>query len=201
MFRLIATMRRGSVSGVPAASARYHTIESARAGAAVLLRDDRILRVTVVRNDVPPAYVEWLECYTLSTIVTRISVPSVHMAGHDAHGAAAHFELGRHGLALFLSPDAALPVLDITATTEQLETLVRELHAALAGRQSRRNPVAPTPEAGVQRPGFPRLRQSLSKDCGLPEGGDDIRTGRSVLACALHPEGHCEVVGAKRWRK
>jgi hypothetical protein len=61
MFRLIATMRRGSASGVPAASARYPTIESARAGAAILLRDDRILRVMVVRNDVPPAYVEWLE--------------------------------------------------------------------------------------------------------------------------------------------
>ncbi len=61
MFRLIATMRRGTASGVPAASARYPTIESARGGAAVLLRDDRILRVMVVRNDAPPAYVEWLE--------------------------------------------------------------------------------------------------------------------------------------------
>jgi hypothetical protein len=61
MFKLIATMRRGTASGVPAASARYPTVESARAGAAVLLRDDRILRVMVVRNDVPPAYVEWLE--------------------------------------------------------------------------------------------------------------------------------------------
>jgi hypothetical protein len=35
---------------------------------------------------------------------------------------------------LFLSPDAALPALDISATTEQRETLVRELHAALAAR-------------------------------------------------------------------
>jgi hypothetical protein len=56
------------------------------------------------------------------------------MAGNDAHYAA-HFELGRHGLALFLTPDAALPVLDINATTEQLETLVQELHAALEARQ------------------------------------------------------------------
>ena len=67
-------------------------------------------------------------------MVTKIALPSVHMAGDDAHYAA-HFELGRHGLALFLSPDAALPVLDINATTEQLETLVRELHAALAAGQ------------------------------------------------------------------
>ena len=66
--------------------------------------------------------------------VTKISLPSVHMAGNDAHYAA-HFELGQHGLALFLPPDSALPVLDINATPEQLETLVRELHAALADRQ------------------------------------------------------------------
>ena len=61
MFKLIATMRRGTASGMPAASARYPTIQSARAGAAILLRDDRILRVMVVRNEVPPAYVEWVE--------------------------------------------------------------------------------------------------------------------------------------------
>ena len=54
-------MRRGTASGMPAASARYPTIQSARAGAASLLRDDRILRVMVVRNEVPPAYVEWVE--------------------------------------------------------------------------------------------------------------------------------------------
>jgi hypothetical protein len=66
-----------------------------------------------------------------------ISLPSVHMAGDDAHYAA-HFELGRHGLALFLTADSALPVLDISATTEQLETLVRDLHAALAARETAR---------------------------------------------------------------
>jgi hypothetical protein len=59
------------------------------------------------------------------------------MAGDNAHHAA-HFELGRHGLALFLAADSALPVLDINATTEQLETLVRDLHAALAARESAR---------------------------------------------------------------
>jgi hypothetical protein len=26
-----------------------------------LLRDDRILRVAIVRNDVPPAFLEWAE--------------------------------------------------------------------------------------------------------------------------------------------
>ena len=61
MFRLIATMRRGSASGIPQAWARYAAIETARAGAAELLRDDRVVRVMVVRNEVPPAFVEWAE--------------------------------------------------------------------------------------------------------------------------------------------
>jgi hypothetical protein len=56
MFRLIATMRRGSASGLPGAWAHY-----ARAGAAELLREDRILRVMVVRNQIPQTFVEWLE--------------------------------------------------------------------------------------------------------------------------------------------
>lgn len=61
MFKLIATMRRGSSSGMPAAWAPYGLIEAARSGAETLLRDDRVLRVMVVRNDVPPAFVEWVE--------------------------------------------------------------------------------------------------------------------------------------------
>jgi hypothetical protein len=61
MFRLITTMKRGSSSGMPQAWVRYAGIETARAGAAELLRDDRVLRVMVVRNEVPPAFVEWME--------------------------------------------------------------------------------------------------------------------------------------------
>ena len=61
MFRLIATMRRGSASGMPQAWARYAALETARSGAAELLRDDRVVRVMVVRNEVPPAFVEWAE--------------------------------------------------------------------------------------------------------------------------------------------
>ena len=61
MFRLIATMRRGSATGIAAASARYATLEAARAGTSVLLHDDRILRVMIVRNEIPPAFVEWVE--------------------------------------------------------------------------------------------------------------------------------------------
>ena len=61
MFRLITTMRRGSASGMPQAWVRYGAVEAARAGAAELLRDDRVLRVMVVKNEVPPSFVEWLE--------------------------------------------------------------------------------------------------------------------------------------------
>lgn len=61
MFKLITTMRRGSSTGFAAAWACYPTMEAARAGTAALLRDDRVLRVMVVRDEVPPAFVEWVE--------------------------------------------------------------------------------------------------------------------------------------------
>jgi len=61
MFRLIATMRRGSSANFPPATARYPTVEAARIGTATLLRDERVLRVMIVRNEIPPAFVEWAE--------------------------------------------------------------------------------------------------------------------------------------------
>ena len=61
MFRLVTTMRRGSASGMPQAWARYASVETARAGAAELLREERVLRVMIVRNNSPSAFVEWLE--------------------------------------------------------------------------------------------------------------------------------------------
>jgi len=61
MFRLIATMRRGSASGMPQASNRYASIEAARLGAAEMLKEDRVLRVMVVLNQIPTLFVEWQE--------------------------------------------------------------------------------------------------------------------------------------------
>jgi hypothetical protein len=61
MFKLIPTMRRGSGTGIAEVWARYPTIAAARLGIATLLRDDRILRVMIVRNEIPPAFVEWVE--------------------------------------------------------------------------------------------------------------------------------------------
>ena len=61
MFKLITTMRRGSSTNLAEAWARYSTLETARLGTATLLRDDRVLRVMIVRNEIPMTFVEWAE--------------------------------------------------------------------------------------------------------------------------------------------
>jgi len=63
--------------------------------------------------------------------IIKVDLPRVHMAGSDAHHNA-HLEVGPHGFALFLSPDAEYPLLDIDGTATQLDELVHELNAALA---------------------------------------------------------------------
>lgn len=60
-YTLVTTMRRGSSTGMPAAWARYATIDAARIGTTTLLRDERVLRVMIVRNEAPPTFVEWAE--------------------------------------------------------------------------------------------------------------------------------------------
>jgi hypothetical protein len=64
----------------------------------------------------------------------KVALPSVHMAGSNAHHDA-HIEVGEHGWALFLAPDAEYPVLDVNGTSEQLDVVVRDLRAALASRR------------------------------------------------------------------
>ena len=61
MYRLITTVRRGSASGLPAAWAHYPTIDAARVGAAELFREERVVRVMVVRNQPGGSYVEWID--------------------------------------------------------------------------------------------------------------------------------------------
>ncbi len=61
MFRLVPTMRRGSATALPQASAHYASIEAARLGAAELLREDRILKIMIVRNAAPGGFVEWID--------------------------------------------------------------------------------------------------------------------------------------------
>jgi hypothetical protein len=61
MFRMISTMRRGTATDIAAAAARYPTLDAGRTGSAAVLRDERILRVMIARNEVPAAFVEWVE--------------------------------------------------------------------------------------------------------------------------------------------
>ena len=59
MFKLIAGVKRGSASNLPATWPVYPTLEAARAGATSLMRNERVARVMIVRDEVPPAFVEW----------------------------------------------------------------------------------------------------------------------------------------------
>ena len=61
MFRLVVGVRRGSACNMPGAWERYPTLEQARTAAAVLLRQERVTRIALVRDEAPPAFVEWLE--------------------------------------------------------------------------------------------------------------------------------------------
>ena len=54
-------MRRGSSTSLPQASAPYDSIDGARLGAAELLREDRILKVMIVRSELPGGFVEWID--------------------------------------------------------------------------------------------------------------------------------------------
>ena len=59
MFRLIATIKRGTAD-FPQVVPTYATQELARATGQELMRQERVLRVMIVLNEVPPRFVEWL---------------------------------------------------------------------------------------------------------------------------------------------
>ena len=59
MFHLIATVKRGSASSLPGTWSRYPTVDAARVAAADLLREDRVQRVMIVRDEAPKGFVEW----------------------------------------------------------------------------------------------------------------------------------------------
>ena len=61
MFRLIVGVRRGSACSLPAAVQPYPTLDQARTAAASLLRNERVTRIAIVRNEMPPVFVEWLD--------------------------------------------------------------------------------------------------------------------------------------------
>jgi hypothetical protein len=59
MFRLVITVRRGSASNLAGAWLPYATLDDARAAAAALLREERVLRVMIVLDALPMTFVEW----------------------------------------------------------------------------------------------------------------------------------------------
>jgi hypothetical protein len=61
MFKLVVTVRRGTAATFGAAWTPYPTLDAARVGAAALLRNERVQRIVIVRDEIPPAFVEWLE--------------------------------------------------------------------------------------------------------------------------------------------
>jgi hypothetical protein len=54
-------MRQGTASSVPETWERYGSLESARAAVKHAYHDDRVLRMFIVTDEVPPQFVEWVE--------------------------------------------------------------------------------------------------------------------------------------------
>ena len=61
LFRLHAIMRQGTAASLPAVWERYTTTDTARAAVRGMYANDRVLRVMIVTDDVPPRFVEWVE--------------------------------------------------------------------------------------------------------------------------------------------
>jgi hypothetical protein len=59
MFDVIATVKRGSASSLLPTWPRYPSIDAARMAAAALLREERVQRVLIVRDEIPHGFVEW----------------------------------------------------------------------------------------------------------------------------------------------
>jgi hypothetical protein len=59
-FRLQANVRRGTGSNLPGVGSRHLTLDDVREAARQLLRDERVVQVTVVSDTVPPRFVEWV---------------------------------------------------------------------------------------------------------------------------------------------
>jgi len=60
-FRLRPIMRQGTASSIPETWTRFTTLDDARRAVKAMYQDDRVLRVFVVSDEVPPRFVEWVE--------------------------------------------------------------------------------------------------------------------------------------------
>jgi hypothetical protein len=60
-FRLRPIMRQGTASCIPETWCRFASVEEARRAVKPMYHDDRVLRVFLVTDAVPPQFVEWIE--------------------------------------------------------------------------------------------------------------------------------------------
>ncbi len=61
MFKLIANVR-GGVTSFPQTASRFTSVDDARAGAKQLMHEyQRVMRVMIVRDEIPASFVEWIE--------------------------------------------------------------------------------------------------------------------------------------------
>jgi hypothetical protein len=61
LLRVRAVMRQGTAASLPETWERYGTLDEARAAIKHAYHDDRVLRMFIVRDEVPPRFVEWVE--------------------------------------------------------------------------------------------------------------------------------------------
>ena len=60
-FRLRPIMRQGTASSIPETWVRFASLADARRAIKPMYHDDRVLRVFIVSDTVPPRFVEWVE--------------------------------------------------------------------------------------------------------------------------------------------
>ena len=60
-FRLRPIMRQGTPSAIPETWIRFQTVEQARQSVKAMYHDDRVARVFIVTDEMPPQFVEWVE--------------------------------------------------------------------------------------------------------------------------------------------
>jgi hypothetical protein len=59
-YRLLATMVQGTAATLPEAWRSYRTAGEARISAREMLHNNRVLRVAIVEDRIPPQFVEWV---------------------------------------------------------------------------------------------------------------------------------------------
>ena len=60
MFRLVAIVKRGTASNLPPTWSAYPTLDAAREAGRALMHNERVAHVMIVRDTVPPVFVEWV---------------------------------------------------------------------------------------------------------------------------------------------